>query len=60
MTLNHNYECSDEAVTGIAGNEPSVAEVVEIEAMKPNKVLTLSNGKMFKLCTSATILATLC
>ena len=20
MTLNHNYECSDEAVTGIAGN----------------------------------------
>ncbi|WP_456234524.1 hypothetical protein [Soonwooa purpurea] len=41
-------------------NEPSVAEVVEIKAMKPNKALTLNNGKMFKLCTSATILATLC
>lgn len=44
----------------ITANVPSVAEVVEIEAMKPNKALTLNNGKMFKLCTSATILATLC
>lgn len=32
----------------MAANEPSVAEVVEIEAKKPNKALTLNNGKMFK------------
>lgn len=44
----------------MAYNEPSVAEVVEIEAMKPSKALTLNNGKMFIKCTSATILATLC
>lgn len=44
----------------IATNVPSVAEVVEIEAMKPSKALTLNNGKMFKLYTSANILATLC
>jgi len=44
----------------MAGNEPSVAEVVEIKEMKPNKALTLNNGKMFKTSTSATILATLC
>ena len=44
----------------ISANEPSVAEVVGIKEMKPNKALTLNNGKMFKLCTSATILATLC
>lgn len=47
-------------VGSIAHNGSSVAEVVETEATKPNKALTLNNGKMFKLCTSATILATLC
>ena len=44
----------------VTDNEPSVAEVVEIEAMKPNKALTLNNGKMFIKSTSAPILATLC
>ena len=27
MTLNHNYECSNEAVTGIAGNVSSIYAV---------------------------------
>jgi hypothetical protein len=26
MTLNHNYDCSNEAVTGIAGNVSGIAE----------------------------------
>ena len=48
------------SIVALAGNEPSVAEVVEIKKMKLNKALTLNNGKMFIKCTSATILATLC
>ncbi len=27
MTLNHNYDCSNEAVTGIAGNGSGICEV---------------------------------
>ncbi len=29
MTLNHNYGCSNEAVTGIAGNVSRLGEVAE-------------------------------
>ena len=31
MTLNHNYECSNEAVTGIAGNGFGLGEVGDFE-----------------------------
>ena len=30
MTLNHNYDCSNEAVTGIAGNYPIAAILRDI------------------------------
>ena len=33
MTLNHNYECSNEAVTGIAGNGLGLGEVAEPECL---------------------------
>jgi hypothetical protein len=36
MTLNHNYGCSNEAVTGIAGNVKALLSVAEIEKQKLN------------------------
>ncbi len=33
MTLNHNYECSNEAVAGIAGNGSRLCEGKGLEAL---------------------------
>ena len=34
MTLNHNYDCSNEAVTGIAGNDLHIRDVALIRMFK--------------------------
>lgn len=43
-------------ITGVDKEWVNIRDVID----EADKALTLNNGKMFKLCTSATILATLC